>query len=94
MRHTALAPLARWGLRRKFGADFVLPDGELVVVGDHPLQRLKQIRRGSSKANIRELAQITGDAFARRAADPGADLLDRHHERVAEQHGPGPVDDP
>ena len=34
------------------------------------------------------LAQIAGDAFARRAADPGADLLDRCDQRVGEQHDP------
>jgi len=34
------------------------------------------------------LAQIAGDPFPRRTADPGADLLDRRDQRVGEQHDP------
>ena len=34
-------------------------------------------------------AKILGDAVAGHAADPRGDLLDRGHQRKAEQHGPG-----
>jgi hypothetical protein len=34
------------------------------------------------------LAKIAGDAFPGNATDPGADLLYRHHQGIAEQHGP------
>ena len=33
-------------------------------------------------------AKVAGDAFTGDATDPGADLLYRDHQRVAEQHGP------
>src|SRR5580658_7463154 len=34
------------------------------------------------------LAEVGGDALAGNAADPCADLLDRHHQRPGEQHDP------
>ena len=33
-------------------------------------------------------AEIAGDAMPRGAAEAGADLLDRHHQRIGQQHGP------
>jgi hypothetical protein len=33
-------------------------------------------------------AEIAGDAMSRGAAEAGADLLDRHHQRIGQQHGP------
>ena len=32
--------------------------------------------------------QIPGDAVARRASDACADFLDRHHQRIGQQHRP------
>jgi hypothetical protein len=37
-------------------------------------------------------AQISCDAMARRASDARADLLDRCHQRVSQQHGPADVE--
>jgi hypothetical protein len=33
-------------------------------------------------------AEIAGDAMSRGAAEAGANLLDRHHQRISQQHGP------
>ncbi len=33
--------------------------------------------------------QVAGDAVSGDAADAGADLLDRHHQRIAEHQRPG-----
>jgi len=34
------------------------------------------------------LPDVSGNALPGRAPDLRADLLDRHHQRIAEQHGP------
>jgi hypothetical protein len=34
------------------------------------------------------LAKIARDTLARNSTDPGADLLNRDHQRIAEEHGP------
>src|SRR3954453_20264684 len=34
------------------------------------------------------LAEVAGNAMPRGAAEAGADLLDRHHQRIGQQHCP------
>jgi hypothetical protein len=51
--------------------------------------REKQERNDNFEQPVRVVpADIAGKPAAGYAADPSADLLDRHHQRIGEQHSP------